>query len=169
MKKYIYGSDCSRFKVLLPDEVKEIIFKLCSDAGKNETGGILIGSYNKDHTTAFISEASEPTQDTKAGRNWLIRGIKGLARKLQELWHQKQIYLGEWHFHPGPVPEPSRTDDSSMSDIVNSKSYKCPEPILLLIWLKEDNSMYIEAYVYNKNKGRIILTPETDQENNHVG
>lgn len=54
---------------------------------------------------------------------------------LDELWRRskRRYYLGEWHFHPGGAAEPGPTDTEQMAKIMQSASYKCPEPVLLLV------------------------------------
>ncbi|HKH36596.1 MAG TPA: Mov34/MPN/PAD-1 family protein [Rubrobacter sp.] len=58
-----------------------------------------------------------------------------MQRWLDGLWRRRKrrYYLGEWHFHPGGAAEPSPTDTEQMAKIMHSASYKCPEPVPLLV------------------------------------
>lgn len=102
-------------------------------AGKKETGGILIGSYNEQRDIAIVTKITGPTIDSKSGRTWFNRGTKGLQKLLNNAWQLNQYYLGEWHFHPNASPDPSFCDQTQMIRIATCQQYKCPEPLLLII------------------------------------
>jgi integrative and conjugative element protein (TIGR02256 family) len=116
-----------------PQTLTEVLSR-CRGFAPAETGGILVGYYNDALSCAVVTDASERPLDSKSGRNWLVRGTAGLQGWLDRLWcnNKRRYYLGEWHFHPGGVPEPSPTDTKQMGTIARSPSYKCPEPVLLL-------------------------------------
>lgn len=79
--------------------------------------------------------ASPPPPDSKSGTTWFARGVCGLQRWLDSLWHgpSRAYYLGEWHLHPGGAPTPSGTDLEQMTAIANNPRYACPEPILVIL------------------------------------
>lgn len=98
-----------------------------------ETGGILIGHYSEDLTSARVEAASDEPPDSRAGRTWFVRGQVGLAGTLERAWREGRYYLGEWHSHPGATPTPSGPDLSSITKLARHKSLMCHCPILLII------------------------------------
>ncbi len=99
-----------------------------------ETGGILIGRYSSSLKIVYINELSNPPADSKAGFCWFNRGVKGLREYLEKKWIQnEEYYLGEWHFHPANVPEPSLTDIAQLKRISWDKRFNCKEPILIIV------------------------------------
>ena len=123
-------------------------------AGNKETGGILVGRYSSSLQIVYINELSNPPSDSKAGFCWFNRGVKGLGEYLKNKWVQNdEYYLGEWHFHPANVPEPSSTDIAQLKKISLDKRFNCKEPILI-IFSKDKNeyrvniSLLLHSFVY---------------------
>lgn len=105
----------------------------CTKSYPNETGGILIGFYNRNLDCAEVTHVFFETRDSKKGKTWFLRGVYGIQHKLDEFWWQQRgYYLGEWHFHPEGVPIPSQIDMNQMFGIASSSRVHCPEPILII-------------------------------------
>lgn len=105
-------------------------------AGKRsqrETGGILIGHYSEDLTSARIEAASDEPPNSRAGRTWFVRGQAGLAGILERAWREGRYYLGEWHSHPGASPAPSGPDLSAIAKMARHPTFMCHRPILVII------------------------------------
>lgn len=131
---------------------------LCRRAKRLETGGVLIGRYSSDHRVAHVDVATGPGSDSQAGGTWLVRGVRGLQKILDTFWSQKRgYYVGEWHFHPGAAPSPSRRDVSQMRSIASSDQYHCPEPLLVIIGGDPDGSYSLHAEVHTRSGRRTIL------------
>ena len=128
-----YKSADKRFGLDISVNCMEDILAYVQRAGDRETGGILIGLYNAQRDTAIVKKITGPPNDSKSGRTWFNRGIKGLQHLLNKAWNQNQYYLGEWHFHPNASPNPSFCDKAQMINIAASRQYNCPEPVLLII------------------------------------
>lgn len=131
----------------------------CTKSYPNETGGILVGFYNKSLNCAEVTEQFFETVDSQKGKTWFVRGISGLQEKLNKLWlYQKGYYLGEWHFHPGGAPTPSQVDINQMLAISLSSKTHCPEPILLIFSGKSNfQEVSFKTYVFS-NKGFFELS-----------
>lgn len=117
----------------ISDEHIAVMVKNILASGTNETGGVLIGYYTADNLRAVICEVTDPPEDSRSGRYWFKRGIKGLKALFNKAWKDKQYYLGEWHFHPLGTTTPSSQDLIQMHEIANSHSYNCPEAIMIII------------------------------------
>jgi integrative and conjugative element protein (TIGR02256 family) len=99
-----------------------------------ETGGILIGRYTAAHDCALVTGVLGPPPDSRGGRTWFDRGVGGLQALLDRVWGQRRdFYLGEWHYHPFAAPGPSGKDYKQMNEIAATVSWKCPEPVLVIV------------------------------------
>lgn len=138
------------FGLKLDGETLHNISEACRQSATKETGGILVGHYNDDLNCAVVTGQSGRPVDSRSGRNWFSRGTAGLQKWLDELWGkgERRYYLGEWHYHPGAQPEPSATDRNQMKRIAKDASYKCPEPILLIVGGSANNASDLRAFVF---------------------
>ena len=107
----------------------------CDKSGAVETGGILVGYYTGDGSTAIVTEALPPPSDSTSGRNWFRRGIAGLRGLLLKRWKSqvRTYYIGEWHYHPASIVEPSGDDVTQMCGIKSDPRYRCKKPIMLIV------------------------------------
>lgn len=132
----VYRDREGRFRVHLDPLSWHAIEGHCRKDFPRETGGILIGYYTADLSTAIVTDAVGPPDDSKKSPTRFERGTIGLAELLESLWHQRsghrRYYLGEWHLHPNGTVLPSPTDDRQMESIARG-SYRCPEPLLLTV------------------------------------
>lgn len=128
-----YVSNDNMFIVDLPQSCVDQIVSLIKTSDIDETGGIVIGSYSENLQTAYLTHMSEAPSDSKSGPTWFVRGTKGLRKLLLKFKAKEKYYIGEWHYHPNGSTNPSPTDKKQMKEIAESISYKCPEPILIII------------------------------------
>jgi integrative and conjugative element protein (TIGR02256 family) len=124
-----------QYGLLITAEAWEQIGQLCLAAGDWETGGILIGQYTPDRKTALVTEATSAPADSHVGRSAFVRGVAGLRVLLRRRWKDKdhRYYLGEWHFHPARIVQPSFDDIEQMGRIALASNYRCKEPILMIV------------------------------------
>ena len=136
-------------------QTRKYIESECSNTNGRETGGILIGYYSDDRTTAIVTEATAPPQDSNYGHNWFQRGVVGLISLLARRWKntsRRTFYIGEWHFHPNEKVVPSMSDYKQMQDISNSANYHCNEPIMLVIGDNINGTRPLRAFVFPRGK-----------------
>lgn len=122
-----------RFGVNIPLRVLSAMLSECQRRKNTETGGILVGRYDLELRMANVSIATAPPPDSAGGHAWFKRGTTGLRHLLTTLWKAGDYYLGEWHFHPGGIPTPSRQDFEQMLAISCDPQYACPEPVLVIV------------------------------------
>lgn len=136
------------------------ILESCRISAPEETGGILVGFYTNTLDCGVVTDISERPPDSSSGRDWFMRGTVGLQGWLDRLWRRRKrrYYLGEWHFHPGGTAEPSSMDTEQMTKISRSVSYKCPEPMLLLVGGSGDDCSDVRVYVFIAKNGRVAPT-----------
>lgn len=98
-----------------------------------ETGGILIGKYSSDGSSAIVEIVSRAPMDSEAGPSWFARGRRGLDHLLRKCWTEGSHYLGEWHTHPAQDPHPSSQDLRTLQKIASDPSRGCARPILAVL------------------------------------
>lgn len=123
-------------------EVFASIVRRIASCGRGETGGILIGCYSDDLSTAEVLLASGPGPLSVSKSSFFTRKAFGIQAELDKEFESGKYYLGEWHCHPGADSTPSSQDVRQMKSISKSVSYSCPEPILM-VFGKSD------PYVFN--------------------
>ena len=151
MCRWIGNTDNQVYSLQILSQAFEAIEKACSLDNTKETGGILIGKYSNDFSTAIIHEATYPPDDSRKGDSWFARGIIGLKEVLLKYWQSKdrKYYIGEWHYHPTIHLQPSRTDLNQMYKIRDDNKYCCTEPVLLIVGKSlEEKACPIRAFVF---------------------
>ena len=79
----------------------------------NETGGVLIGSFDMARRIIYVVDASEAPPDSQECPNGFLRGLEGLQEEVdavQEVTSGMLGYIGEWHSHPTGNVAPSSLD-----------------------------------------------------------
>jgi hypothetical protein len=69
----------------------------------NETGGVLIGSYDLARKTVYVVDTVPSPPDSVAWPTMYIRGSAGLAdevKRINSVTDGQLEYVGEWHSHP---------------------------------------------------------------------
>jgi integrative and conjugative element protein (TIGR02256 family) len=123
------------FKIQIETSVLQSLEHFCMQSDRRETGGILVGRYSDDLAVAIVREATPPPSDSRFGRSWFVRGIRGLREILAKKWSasERTYYIGEWHFHPASRVEPSADDFQQMVEIGHAMKYDCREPLLIIL------------------------------------
>ncbi|MFH0871608.1 MAG: Mov34/MPN/PAD-1 family protein [bacterium] len=157
--EFVFTSSDGLYQVVLPTKVVVSFSQYCTRAHPKETGGIIIGHYTQDGLVATITKATPPPRDSKAGSNWFIRGTSGLRSFLEKWWERpdRRYYLGEWHYHPALVVEPSVEDIKQMIQISEDRKYSCPEPIMLIMGSIQQKKRSVRAYVFPRRDQMIEL------------
>jgi len=152
-------SEDGRFAVRASQSVVNTILGECRASGSEETGGILVGHYTRDHGCAVITGASAVPADSQSGGSWFYRGVQGLREWLQRLWWgpTREYYLGEWHFHPNGSTTMSTRDRQQIKWNARCASYRCPEPLLLIVADGANDASSIGLYVCSREGAVVCL------------
>lgn len=157
MQTWISG--CGTYTVIIEDRFVDEAVALAREHYPHEVGTSLVGTYSDDGWNATVLQTAPLTADSKAGRSWFKRGIRGLQMYFSGLFAKSSgitHYVGEWHSHPDGAPVPSPTDDANMMGIVKDTEAQCPECILVIVGYRA-NRVRIAAYVYSATSGRVDL------------
>lgn len=103
------------FRVSVSDHVIETMRGLREAAAPNETGGVLLGSFDLSRAIVHIVAALPAPEDSRQTPTYFIRGAKEL-KPLVEGFNRRSAgvidYVGEWHSHPkGAKARPSDDDE----------------------------------------------------------
>ena len=142
---------CRRYTLQLAYKHWQQIARECDRSGAIETGGILVGHYTKNASTAIVTEALPAPTDSARGRSWFHRGVVGLRRLLANRWKSKirTHYIGEWHYHPSSNVAPSRDDLAQMYCINADPRFHCREPVMLIFGQPRDHDERpVRAFIF---------------------
>lgn len=142
-----FVSEDGMIAAVLDNALREQMLDHCMRAGTSETGGILIGHYSALHDQAIVAEVTGPPSDSRAGRWWFVRGVRGLTRRLARAWQDHEYYLGEWHYHPFSDATPSERDVRQILTFAADPAYGCPEPVLFVVGGDPSRAPEIQARV----------------------
>jgi hypothetical protein len=104
----VMGSPVNRrvlgaWTVLYDDQLLDTIQRLRRERLPNETGGILVGSFDIERKIIYVVDTIPSPVDSEERRTLYIRGCEGLQEQLsrarQQTFEQLE-YVGEWHSHP---------------------------------------------------------------------
>jgi hypothetical protein len=103
----------------------------------NETGGVLLGSFDTHRRICSIIDVIPSPTDSKEWPTSYIRGCEGLAAKVkavQEKTLGQVNYVGEWHSHPrGASTNPSPDDFTAYSWLVGHMDTESLPAIMMII------------------------------------
>jgi hypothetical protein len=102
----------------------------------NETGGVLLGSYDMQRRNIYIAAMLPSPPDSEEWPTSYKRGSAGLAAAVADIADRTLLnleYVGEWHSHPtGAGTDMSDTDKIAMKEIAGEMA-KAGLPGLMLI------------------------------------
>jgi integrative and conjugative element protein (TIGR02256 family) len=102
----------------------------------NETGGVLVGSFDMQRKIVYIVDTIPSPSDSKEWPTVYIRGFQGLSNQMEninKLTNGGLEYVGEWHSHPDGYGCLPSVDDQKA--FVSLKEHMAMEgkPVLMLI------------------------------------
>ncbi|MGE5620982.1 MAG: ThiF family adenylyltransferase [archaeon] len=111
----------------------------------NETGGALIGAYDRLRKIIYVVDSISSPSDSIEWPTVYIRGIKGLQKQIQnieKLTYGMLDYLGEWHSHPEGFPPCPSPDDIKafgwLIDVLNESGL-----MALMLIVGDDHKFYL--------------------------
>ena len=123
------------------------LYELRATKLPNETGGILLGSFDMDRKIVYIMDTIASPPDSEEWPTLYIRGCQDLSRQLEEvsnLTAGRLQYIGEWHSHPpGSEAKPS-SDDREAFNWLTGHMKVDGYPAVMLIVGERGYSIYVE-------------------------
>lgn len=109
----------------------------------NETGGILLGSYDMQRKIVYVVDTITSPADSEEYPTVYIRGSRGLIQAVEEAkhaTHENLVYVGEWHSHPTGCGCYPSSDDAKAFSYLSKWMMVDGFPALMLI--AGDNAQY---------------------------
>ena len=122
--------------VAVSEEVIEGIVQARRAVGASETGGILVGSWDRVRRRAYIVGHYDPPPDSIHSPTGFIRGFVGVYQTLKSVelrTAQNLTYIGEWHTHPpGYTSRPSADDHTLLRWIQEVLVFLDVPPLMMI-------------------------------------
>lgn len=118
----------------------------------NETGGILIGSFDTDRRIAYVVDALSSPAGSIEGPTAYIRGSQGLRRCIEAIETTTGgglTYVGEWHSHPPGEDAALSTKDIETLNGIKRIMARDGYPALVLIVAEAGCEFHIEEWSIN--------------------
>ncbi len=110
--------------------------KLRMDKLPNETGGVLLGSFDLERRIIYIVDTIPSPPDSQEWPTLYIRGCKGLERIVCNVTKKTDgmlEYIGEWHSHPNSAATTPSTDDIQVFSWLTERMDLDGLPALMMI------------------------------------
>ena len=102
----------------------------------NETGGVLLGSYDMQRKIVYVADFLPSPPDSEEWPTLYIRGCQGLSSqidKIKQITENQVHYIGEWHSHPAGCSVKPSHDDRQVFDWLSDHMKVDGLPPLMLI------------------------------------
>jgi integrative and conjugative element protein (TIGR02256 family) len=149
------------FRVTVADHVISTMRALRREAAPNETGGILIGSYDLARRVIHVVEALPAPPDSRQTPTYFVRGAKDLKPLVEELARRSAgaiSYLGEWHSHPDRCDARPSDDDEEVFAYLRKHLDPTGSPYLMAIC--GDVETWLRAGWYRLDPGEAVIAYE---------
>lgn len=141
-------------QLIIPADLAERLHHELKGAGRREMGGILMGQ----NVGPDFFKLIEMTFQRSGGRYACFSRSSAMHdRALKKFFdrtghrYTEFNYIGEWHSHPSFALRPSDTDHATMMTLVR-RDMDVHFALLLLVKLKSDERLGLEAYVYSGDR-----------------
>ena len=127
-----YTIGASGQRLLLTDEVLAHFrrHRQLADHSK-EAGGQLFATFNGDKIQ--IERATGPRQSDRRGIRSFIPNRLAERREIKRLFKARLHYVGDWHTHPEPRPQPSSTDIDSFQNMFSKSRHKLASLVIVIV------------------------------------
>ncbi|MEQ5801510.1 Mov34/MPN/PAD-1 family protein [Halomonas sp. H10-9-1] len=136
--RYQVGS----MRVSITEDVVSTMRELRRKAGRNETGGVLVGTFDLVRNVAHVVAALTAPPDSKQAPTFFIRGKEDLKPRIEALAASsagRLHYIGEWHSHPGAVPARPSDDDEGVFAHLETHLGSVGSPYIMAICGERDS------------------------------
>ena len=152
-------------RVLVPREVRGRLEEALRNAGRRETGGVLMG----EHVSENVFRVKDLTVQRRGTFASFVREVGVALIPLRRFFREtgreytRYNYLGEWHSHPSFPTEPSRTDSESMWAIVEDPAVGANFAVLMIARLGAGGELEASATAYLPNRRKMVAALETEE------
>jgi integrative and conjugative element protein (TIGR02256 family) len=127
-----------------------------------ETGGVLMGFVTAERTV--VTSVVGPGPRAIHRRRSFTPDTEWQQERVADLYERsgrRDMYLGDWHTHPGGSTRASFTDWLAAWTIARSRDARCPNPVIVVLALEADGNLSIGAYRWTRRALRRISVEAT--------
>ena len=136
-----------RWTLVLDDGLRERLHRFRDEKLPNETGGVLLGSFDTEREVLYIVDTLPSPPDSEERRDLYIRGCEGLREAVKTVETKTAgmlEYIGEWHSHPrGAGTRPSNFDRKAFEWLTALMS-KDGLPAVMVIAGDDELSLFVD-------------------------
>jgi len=129
-------------RVTITDNVVSTMREFRRKACRNETGGVLVGTFDLVRNVVHVVAALPAPPDSKQAPTYFIRGKEDLKPRIEALAAGsagRLHYIGEWHSHPGAVPARPSDDDEGVFAHLETHLGSVGSPFIMAICGERDS------------------------------
>ena len=122
--------------IAVSDQVLSNLHNARSEAAPNETGGIVVGAWDRRIRKGYIVALLDPPPDSIRSQTGFVRGAVRVFHELEAIGHataQNLNYVGEWHTHPPKMQSTPSEDDRLLMKWVDEEVTTSDVPAIMLI------------------------------------
>jgi len=124
----------------------------------HEAGGQLFARFEADRMR--ILRATEPTPKSRRGRTYFWPSRREEQLEIESLYAEGLHYVGDWHSHPEPHPEPSSDDIEKIKGIHAKSKHDLNCILMLIVGTHKDAEGLWLASASNAGVTRAVLTED---------
>lgn len=123
----------------------------------NETGGVLVGSYDMQRKIVYVVDCLPSPPDSEEWPTHYIRGCRGLRlkiKKTEKITENQLNYVGEWHSHPPNCSvKPSQDDLQAFDWLSNLMKIDGLPPLMLIVGDQGQHAFYLNKIETSSEMG----------------
>lgn len=155
LKPEYYHVTCENYAVIsvnswtakISESLIETLYAVRAKKLPNETGGILIGSFDYENRICFVVDLISSPEDSIEYPNAYIRGSQGVKKnveRIEKITAGNLTYIGEWHSHPNSCTFQSADDKKLLKSISSYTKVNQCSPGCMIIVGENNYSIYLE-------------------------
>ncbi|MBW6426066.1 Mov34/MPN/PAD-1 family protein [Rhizobium sp. XQZ8] len=128
--------EAGQIKITVSGHVLDTVRTLRGKCSPNETGGVLLGTYDVVRGVVHALAALPAPSDSRQAPTYFIRGVKDLQPLVEQLAKStagRLKYIGEWHSHPQHVAARPSSDDEKVFGHLSSHLEPTGSPFAMMI------------------------------------
>ena len=121
-------------RLIMSEDARNAIVSITEASPQTETGGVLIGFVDEDHRVVVV-RATGPGPKAEKSTIGFSRDVEYVQAEIERAASKlgtKGVYIGEWHSHLVPNPQPSPMDIESLFGIAGASQYLTRCPIMVI-------------------------------------
>lgn len=129
-------------RVWLPHDALDQAVSDARDMTPDETGGVLLGYWAREHTEAVITSIVGPGPRAEHRSDGFRPDPEFHEDAISHAYREsagRVTYLGDWHSHPTGLPVPSEKDRRVLRRIAREPAARAPRPLMLILGCPQED------------------------------